>query len=295
MSNFVVGLGEVLWDVLPSGKKLGGAPANFAYHAAQFGANGMVVSAVGNDALGTEILDVFATQNRKHTTEVVPYPTGVVEVTLNTGGIPVYNIKENAAWDYIPFTDKLKEIAESTQAVCFGSLAQRSKVSRNTIYSFLDAMPVDSLKIFDINLRLHFYNEEIIAASLDKCNVLKLNDEELAVLEELFGLQPATRQEQCLEVLERFRLKLLILTCGAVDSYIITADETSHQQTPKVEVVDTVGAGDSFTGSFCASLLKGNSIKKAHELAVRVAAYVCTQKGATPIIPPEIGGNEFDF
>lgn len=287
-NNYVVGLGEILWDVLPDGKKLGGAPANFAWHAAQFGVNSLVVSAVGNDDLGDEIISIFKEKNRNFAIERISYPTGVVEVDLKSNGVPEYTIHENSAWDYIPFTERLEGIAKNTRAVCFGSLAQRNTVSRETIHHFLDAMPLDSMKIFDINLRLHFYNKEILAASLVKCSIVKLNDEELEVLTSMFGLTQGTQEEQCRDLLQKFSLKIVILTCGATCSYIVTEHEVSYMETPKVKVVDTVGAGDSFTGSFCAAILKGVSIQQAHHLAVEVAGYVCTQKGATPEIPLEL-------
>ena len=163
MNKIIVGMGEALWDCLPEGKKIGGAPANFAYHASQFGFDSRVVSAVGADADGDEILDVFARKGLRTQIERVPYPTGTVQVTLDAVGVPCYEIKEGVAWDNIPFTDELKRLALNTRAVCFGSLAQRSETSRITINRFLDTMPdaEGQLKIFDINLRQGFYTKEI--------------------------------------------------------------------------------------------------------------------------------------
>lgn len=291
MEKYIVGMGEALWDCLPEGRKIGGAPANFAYHAAQFGFNSLAVSAIGNDELGDEIVETFNQNNLKYRLERVEYPTGTVQVTLDDKGIPCYEIMENVAWDNIPYSSELEEIAKNCVAVCFGSLAQRNSVSKETINRFLDAMPAteDVLKVFDINLRQHFYCKETIVNSLNKCNILKINDEELVVVSEMFGYEKNLSQEEtCRRILNEYNLRMLILTCGTEGSYVLTAEETSFQPTPKVEVADTVGAGDSFTGSFIASILKGKAIVEAHKRAVEVSAYVCTQNGAMPSMPVEL-------
>lgn len=287
MNDIIVGMGEALWDVLPEGKKLGGAPANFAYHVSQFGLNSRVVSAVGQDKLGAEILENFREKNLNCMIESVPYPTGTVQVELDAEGVPCYDIKEGVAWDNIPFTPALEDLAHNTRAVCFGSLAQRSVVSRETINRFLDAMPQDSdvLKIFDINLRQSFYTKEILCNSFRKCNILKINDEELVTVSRLFGYPGIDLQDKCWILLAKYNLKMLILTCGVNGSYVFTPGEVSFVETPKVNVADTVGAGDSFTAAFVASLLKGLSIRDAHKLAVQTSAYVCTQNGAMPVLP----------
>ena len=287
MNSIMVGMGEALWDVLPEGKKIGGAPANFAYHVSQFGFDSRVVSAVGNDALGDEILEVFKEKQLKHQLQVVNYPTGTVQVTLDSAGIPLYEIKEGVAWDNIPFTDDLKRLALSTRAFCFGSLAQRNEVSRTSINRFLDTMPDGDgqLKIFDINLRQGFYTKEIIRESCQRCNVLKINDEELVAISRMFGYPGIDLQDKCWILLAKYNLKMLILTCGTNGSYVFTPGVVSFQETPRVPVADTVGAGDSFTAAFCASLLKGKSVPEAHKLAVEVSAYVCTQSGAMPELP----------
>lgn len=283
----VVGMGEALWDVLPEGKKLGGAPANFAYHVSQFGLDSRVVSAVGDDKLGMEILENFRDKDLNCMIEIVPYPTGTVQVELDAVGIPCYDIKEGVAWDNIPFTPALEDLARQTRAVCFGSLAQRSVVSRETINRFLDAMPEDNdiLKIFDINLRQSFYTKEILCNSFRKCNILKINDEELVTVSRLFGYPGIDLQDKCWILLAKYNLKMLILTCGVNGSYVFTPGEISFVETPKVDVADTVGAGDSFTAAFVSSLLKGLSIRDAHKLAVETSAYVCTQNGAMPVLP----------
>lgn len=290
MERFIVGMGEALWDCLPEGRKIGGAPANFAYHVGQFGFKSMAVSAIGDDELGREIVEKFDQRNLRYMLEKVDYPTGTVQVTLDDKGIPCYEIMENVAWDNIPYSSKLEEIARNCRAVCFGSLAQRNDVSRNTINSFLDAMPDsdDILKVFDINLRQHFYCKETIVNSLNKCNVLKINDEELVVVSEMFGITGLSDEQACMKILTDCNLRMLILTCGTNGSYVFTSDGMSFQETPKVEVADTVGAGDSFTGSFIASILRGMSIPEAHKRAVEVSAFVCTQNGAMPRLPEEL-------
>ena len=198
-----------------------------------------------------------------------------------------YDIKRNVAWDNIPFTDDIKEIAANAGAVCWGSLAQRSEVSRKSIYQFLDHTPEGCLKIFDINLRQNFYTPEVITESLKRCNVLKINDEELITIGRLFGYPGLDIENKCWLILGKYNLDMLVLTCGVNGSYVFAPGVKSFQETPKVEVADTVGAGDSFTGTFCASILKGKCIQEAHELAVKVSAYVCTQNGAMPQIPEE--------
>lgn len=285
--KYIVGLGEVLFDVLPTGSQLGGAPANFAYHAGQHGLHSVAVSAIGNDALGDEALHLLDEKKLKYVMPKVEFPTGTVQVTLDAEGIPAYDIKQGVAWDNIPFTDDIKEVAANTGAVCWGSLAQRSAVSRDSIYKFLDHTPSDCLKIFDINLRQHFYNKDIICESLRRCNVLKINDEELVTIGRLFGYPGLDIENKCWLILGKYNLDMLVLTCGVNGSYVFAPGFSSFQETPKVEVVDTVGAGDSFTGTFCASVLKGMSIADAHKLAVEVSAYVCTQSGAMPEIPEE--------
>ena len=290
MNDIVVGMGEALWDVLPEGKKIGGAPANFAYHVSQFGLESCTISAVGNDALGTELLENFNRKGVNYLIENVPYPTGTVQVEIDQAGIPQYEIKENVAWDNIPYTARLEALAERTRAVCFGSLAQRNVVSRNTINRFLDAMPQDDnrLIVFDVNLRQGFYNKEILCNSMKRCNILKINDEELVTVSRMFGYPGIDLQDKCWILLGKYNLKMLILTCGINGSYVFTPGNVSFQPTPKVEVADTVGAGDSFTAAFIANILKGKSVIEAHKKAVDTSAYVCTQQGAMPVLPSYI-------
>lgn len=297
----VTGIGEALWDCLPEGRKFGGAPTNFAYHCSQFGLDAWAASAIGDDELGDEILDICKGVNLQVICPKVPYETGTVQVTLDEKGIPQYNIKKGVAWDNIPYSDKLAQLALRTDAVCFGSLAQRSSVSRDTIRRFIDNMPEDALKVFDINLRQNFFTKEVIEESLNLCNVLKINDEELVTVSRLFGWLAESDEDFdtiwrniefkscCRNILTKYNLRMLILTCGVNGSYVFTPDgEISQLGTPKVEVADTVGAGDSFTAAFVSCILLGKTIKEAHKCAVDVSAFVCTQHGAMPKIPREL-------
>ena len=289
MKNLIIGLGEALWDMLPEGKKLGGAPANFAYHAGQFGLDTLAVSALGEDKLAEETIEALEKNGLKYLMPRVPYATGTVLVTLTGEGIPTYEIKENVAWDNIPFTPEVEEAARNCRAVCFGSLAQRNVVSRQTIQKFLDATPADCIKICDINLRQQFFTKEVLEDSFRRCNILKINDEELVVVSRMFGYQELDDAKVCQQIVKDYQLQLLVLTCGTNGSYVFTADgRQSFQSTPKVVVADTVGAGDSFTGSFCAAILNGKPVEEAHRIAVEVSAYVCTQNGAMPKYPAEL-------
>lgn len=288
--KLVVGMGELLFDVFPTGKKIGGAPANFAYHVGQLGIESLAISAVGCDALGDEIIDIL---NEKHIDHIVPRvaePTGTVQVTLDEKGVPSYEICEGVAWDNIPCNKELVEVAKRCCAFCFGSLAQRAEQSRNAINLFLDSMESgdDTLRIFDINLRQAFYSREIIEESLAKSNVLKINDDEYRTVGEMLGYDVDDFERGSRYMMGHYGLQMVILTCGEKGSHIFYADGSSFLPTPKVEVVDTVGAGDSFTAAFVASLLSGKTIEEAHRKAVEVSAYVCTQSGAMPVLPEEL-------
>ncbi len=288
--RYVVGLGEALWDVLPEGKKLGGAPANFAYHAGQFlgSENTLAISALGEDRLAEETIEALKEHSLEYLMPRVPYPTGTVQVQLDSEGIPTYDIRENVAWDNIPFTPEIEAVAKNCRAVCFGSLAQRNVVSRENIHRFLDKTPKDCVKIFDINLRQQFYTKEIIQESMRRCNILKINDEELVLIGRMFGYPGLDIENKCWLILGKYDLDMLVLTCGTNGSYVFTPGQMSFQETPKVQVADTVGAGDSFTGSFCAAILSGKPVTEAHKLAVEVSAFVCTQNGAMPTLPAEL-------
>lgn len=290
MKKVIVGLGEALWDVLPEGRKLGGAPANFAFHCSQFGGEAYAVSALGEDALAEETLEELNRKGLKYILPRVPFPTGTVQVTLDDNGIPAYDIKEGVAWDNIPLTAEMEEAARNCCAVCWGSLAQRNCTSRDTINRFIELTPDHCLRIFDINLRQEFYSKEIIQDSLRRCNVLKINDEELVTIGRMFGYSGLDMEDTCWLILGKYHLDMLVLTCGVNGSYVFTPGSMSYQPTPEVQVADTVGAGDSFTATFCSAILAGKPVEEAHRLAVEVSAYVCTQNGAMPQLPDRFTG-----
>ena len=293
--RFIVGLGEVLWDKLQKngkpvrgGKKLGGAPANFAYHASQFGHEGLVVSAIGLDRDGDEIIEQLEAHALPYHLERTSFPTGTVDADITDPNAPAYTIHTKVAWSHIPFTDELKAIAANTKAVCFGSLAQWGRESRHTIRLFLDSCGEGCLKICDINLRQKYYSKIIIRDSLRRADILKLNEEELDVITKLLGYQLAGEEVLCRRLMRAYKLSMIILTKGIYGSWVIWKEGKSFLGTPKVKVKSAVGAGDSFTGAFIGSILNGASIQEAHRIAVNVSAYICTQEGAMPPIPEEI-------
>lgn len=278
----VIGLGEFLWDMLPSGKKAGGAPVNFAYHASQNGAEGWAVSAIGKDELGRELVAVARAHGINLVVAEVNHPTGTVNVTLHDGQ-PDYEICEGVAWDFIPVTSQMLNLAMKSSAISFGTLAQRSEVSKKTTQALLAAAPDSAFKIYDINLRQHFYSAELIDESLKLANILKINDDELKVVRPLLDLAGSGVDETCHSILSRYGLKMLVLTGGDKFSSIYYGnDDKSHIVTPKVDVVDAVGAGDAFSGALTGALLSGKTVEDAHRIAVDTAAYVCTCSGAWP-------------
>ena len=288
MGKTVIGIGELLWDMLPSGKQMGGAPVNFAYHASQLGCESLAISALGDDVLGDEIYSKLDSLGMKYIVPTVGLPTGTVQVTLDEAGSPNFIITKNVAWDKIPLTDQMLEYARKADAVCFGSLAQRDDVSRASITAVVDAVQKGALKIFDINLRQNFYSRQLIEDSLRKANILKINDDELLIVNDLLGIGGTSQDETSKWILSHYPLDMLVLTCGAKGSAIYYGDKKSEMATPKVTVADTVGAGDSFTAAFAAALLNGKSVEAAHRLAVDVSAFVCTQNGAMPVLTDDL-------
>jgi fructokinase len=279
----VIGMGEVLWDLLPDGKILGGAPVNFAYHAMQLGAVGVAVSSVGDDELGYEIMDSVNSKGIVNCIAINNYQTGTVGVTLKDGK-PDYTIYENVAWDFIEFTSLAIQMIKQADAICFGTLAQRSAVSHVAIQKALKLVPENCLKVYDINLRQKYYSKELIAESLSIANVFKINDDEIEIFKNLFGLE-GSETEVCLKIKENYSLKYLALTKGDQGSYLFHAEEISFVETPKVVVQDTIGAGDSFTSAMVMGILNKQPLLEIHRKAVEISAFVCTQKGATPEIP----------
>lgn len=272
----ILGIGEIVWDCLPGGRKLGGAPVNFAYHAMQLGADSYPVSAVGSDPLGDETLETckgYGLDTRF--IQVNPHPTSRVLVTLDPSGVPSYEIVENVAWDELDATPEAMALAARADAVCWGCLAQRSAKSRSAIEKLLSAVPAGGMKVFDINLRQHYYSKAIIETSLEQATVLKLNEDELPVVLALLGAS------DILELMSRYHLSFLVFTCGAAFSEVYGPQGLlSHIETPRVEVADTVGAGDCFTAAFVASILNGETPVAAHEKAVKLSAWLCTLHGA---------------
>jgi fructokinase len=278
----IAGIGEVLWDVLPSGKMLGGAPCNFVYHATQAGCEGYVISAVGKDNLGDELLVVIQKlMINSRFIQVNDFPTGTVTVELSDWGQPSYTIHENVAWDHIQMLPEIIRFSRDFDAVCFGSLSQRNIQSERSIQSFLSSLREDCLKVFDINLRKKYYSKGIIERSCEMANIVKLNEDELPVISEYFGFEGVVEM-QLKQLLSHFSLRYVVYTKGEKGSIIMGNDEYSYLEAPKVVVTDTVGAGDAFAGILIAGLLQGFSLRDVHKIATDLAAYVCIQKGATP-------------
>jgi len=285
----IVGLGEILWDMLPAGKQVGGAPANFAYHAQALGAQGIVVSCIGNDELGKEIISRLQELglDRRYVAVDESHPTGTVTVELDERGKPNYTIHENVAWDYIESDSSLLELVGEADAVCYGSLCQRSEVSRKTVREFLGATRSDCLRVFDINLRQSYFDNEIIHAMLELSNVLKLNDEELPVVADLLGLS-GSETDILSQLTDIYELRMIALTRGAKGSRLYAQGENSNHEGFPAEVADTVGAGDSFTAAMTLGLLYDKPLDWINEYSNRVASFVCSQSGATPKLPDSL-------
>ena len=287
-----VGLGEVLWDLLPGGKQLGGAPANFAYHAQQLGAAGVVVSAVGRDPLGDEILARLRELglDTRYVAVDPHHPTGTVSVNLDAAGVPSYVIHENVAWDFLQFNSTLAQLAARADVVCFGTLAQRSPRSNGCIRDVL-TQPPPRLTILDVNLRQHYYDRAIIHESLDFADVLKINDDEVAVVAQLYQLKrPADLVPAVFDTYDI--VDLIAMTRGANGSVLYPRDgePIEHPGTPVTKLADTVGAGDAFTAALAMGLLRREPLDRINDAANRLAAYVCSQPGATPPMPAELRG-----
>lgn len=278
---------------LPTEKYLGGAPSNFAFHSAQVGANGLVVSGIGTDALGQEIAAQLKAKGLDTTClrQDARYPTGTVTVQKDAQGQPTYNIHAPVAWDFLPFDDLLRQKAENADAVCFGTLAQRSPASRASIRAFVTATRPDCLRVFDINLRQAFYNRDVIKSSLTLCNVLKLNHEELPVVADLLELPERDLADETAllaSLLARYPLRLIALTRGGGGSVLTTKFRRSEHPGNPATVIDTVGAGDAFTAALTWGLLHTADLDTIHAAASRLASFVCSQPGGTPQLPPSL-------
>ena len=284
----VLSIGEILWDVLPTGKRAGGAPVNFSYHAAKNGAEGYAISAVGRDDLGRELEEAVHQAGVDAVLQHNDHPTSTVEVQL-TEGIPQYVFKPDVAWDHLEYTDDLAGLASKADAVCYGTLGMRSSGSRETCLQVLRHTKSQAMRFFDINLRGTFYSKDLIQELLDMATVFKLNDEELVTLRDMFHVPGATDDELCRWFMDQWHLDTIVLTAGSDYSTIYLADgQSSHLPTPEITVADTVGAGDAFSGTFAINRLLGASLTQAHRAAVNTAAFVCTQQGAWPEYPEHI-------
>src|ERR1700722_5829470 len=279
-----VGLGELLWDLLPSGKQLGGAPANFAYITNLLGDHGIPASRIGCDALGDEALQKL-TQLGLSTSFVQRdsvHPTGTVNVKIDDAGQPCFDILHPVAWDYLDWTKEWEQLACEADAVCFGSLAQRSARSQSTIKTFLNATRREAIRIFDVNLRQNFYSRQILAESMSLATIVKLNHEELPKIMALFELEHRSEKDSARRLLSLHNLKLICVTRGGAGSLLISADECSEHAGVKVKVTDTIGAGDAFTAAMVHGYLRGVPLDQINEMANRVGAWVASQSGATP-------------
>ena len=282
----VVGVGEVLWDLLPSGLQLGGAPANFAYHAHSLGAASLVISRIGEDERGREILQRFCEMNLPADgLQIDPkVATGTASVAVDADGLPNFVIEEHVAWDYLDVTSQNLAAASRAHAICFGTLAQRSDVGRKAVQTLVSATPQNALRIFDINLRQRYYSGEVIEQSLRLSNVLKLNEEELSTLASIFEFSGSTRQ-QIENLATRFRQEIVALTLGASGSLLYHGGIWSDYRSSPSEIVDTVGAGDSFTAALVLGVLNKMDLDQTNAIANEVARYVCSCAGATPPMP----------
>lgn len=291
MSKFtIVGLGELLWDVFPTHKKLGGAPANFAYISGLLGEDATVVSRIGQDALGSEVvsrlqglgLDCSCVQ------QDAVHPTGTVNVELASDGQPRFDIIKDVAWDFLEWTPQLQQLALCANAVCFGSLAQRRLMSRETIQRFVDATRADAVRVFDVNLRQAFYSTDVLISSAQKATILKLNHEEVPIMMKLAGGPAVDELKSAQWLCRKFDVKLVCITRGGSGSLLVNKD--SHDEHPgfRVAVADTVGAGDAFTATLVHHYLHGSDLPTTNEAANRIGAWVASKSGATPAPEPDV-------
>jgi fructokinase len=291
----VVAIGEVLWDVYPDGAHLGGAPANFAGHAAALGAEAWIVSAVGADELGDRAVEQLRAQGGgarvDHIARDREHATGRVNVTLDAEKRPTFEIATDAAWDHIPWSDGLEQLAGRADAVCFGTLAQRSPGSRDTIARFLRATRPSALRMFDVNLRQHYHDRDTIERSLELASAVKLNEDELPVVASLCGIRAAGTPATLKALARQYGLRLAALTRGPDGAILVAGHEASSEPAPPVHVVDTVGAGDAFTAALVCDFLRGLPLAEVNRRANAVAAFVCSVAGATGRLPASLSAD----
>lgn len=283
----IAGIGEILFDILGDNEELGGAPVNFAFHCNELGARGYPVSTIGEDRRGEKALAQLRKRNLATSciTTVPQYPTGYVTATIDEQGVASYDFPDEIAWDHLRINSEAKHLAHRLDAVCFGSLAQRSQESKNVIHDYLASTPDKTLKVFDLNLRQNFYSRDSILASLQVANLLKLNDEELPVLAQMTGINGDDRQ-QLVSLCQQFGLDMTMLTRGGSGSLLVTPEQSSdHPGIKPAKLADTIGAGDSFTATAVICYLLGIELDEINEMANRVAAFVCSRQGAMPALP----------
>jgi fructokinase len=280
----VVGVGELLWDLFPEGKQLGGAPANFAYMTSLLGDEGLVASRVGSDALGRSAARRLQRIGLKSTyLQMDPtHPTGTAKVEVDGAGQPTFEFGEAVAWDFFQWTTEWHELAEKADAVCFGSLAQRSPRSQATIRAFLQAVAPRTVRILDVNLRQPFYSKETLDESLRLTDIVKLNQDELAAIVKLLGHASETEERAARWLRDTYKLKLVCVTRGANGSLLVAEKEISDHRGCKVNVVDTVGSGDAFTAALVYHYLRHGSLATMNEAANQMGSWVAGQMGATP-------------
>jgi fructokinase len=283
-SHTVVGLGEILWDLLPSGKRIGGAPANFAYCSHLLGENAIVVSRVGNDLFGREIreeLAKFGVSDQFVQADAL-HPTGMVQVRLDSAGQPTFEFVQPVAWDFLEWTPELQTLSSGVDAVCFGSLAQRAEQSRNTILKFVDGTKPGALRTFDVNLRQNFYSKDILIESLKRANVVKLNHEEVPRVADVLEMDNSTDASFCRALIERFDLKLVCITRGDRGSLLCDKTAAHEHHGFRVKVKDTIGSGDAFTAALVHGILQKSSLAEMNHSANRLGAWVASHSGAMP-------------
>jgi fructokinase len=286
----IVGLGELIWDLLPNGKQLGGAPSNFAYISAVLGDDAFIASRIGRDELGREALSQIKAQGVSPSyIQIDPvHPTGTVGVSIGEHGEPSFQVNENSAWDYLEFSEEWNQLAGEADAVCFGTLGQRERVARQTIKLFLEATRNDCLRIFDVNLRRSFFTRTVLEEALRLATIVKLNHEEILQVARLLESSLEGDIEIARMLLGEFGVEIIALTRGALGSVLITEQEAVAHPGFRVQVVDTIGAGDAFTATLTHHYLRRLPLEEIAEATNRMGAWVAGQAGATPRLP--LGG-----
>jgi fructokinase len=285
MKKLVVGLGEVLWDMLPGRKYLGGAPANFAYITNLLGDRGVVASRVGVDDLGREATGQMESLGVPvtHVQCDANHSTGAVKVEVDPEGIARFEIEAPSAWDFFEWTEQWQDLAQKADAVCFGSLAQRSEHSRETIRRFLRAMRPGAIRVFDVNLRQPFYSREVLVESMKLADIVKMNDEEVPKVMHLLGLGSMDQKSSAQQLIELYDLKLVCVTRGSRGSLVVSRTDSCESGAIKITVADTIGAGDAFTAALLHEYLRGAQLTRMNRVANRVGAWVASEPGPTPI------------